>query len=112
MGPEPAPSRKATQPCSAETTGHGGPQPARVPEARENPESLIIDFDPSLLLRFHHHLAQTHPPLSSEEASAASSSEATSSVPAASDSSQDADLLDSNSKRLVIVEGDGDVTPG
>ncbi|CAN7988713.1 unnamed protein product, partial [Ixodes pacificus] len=50
-------------------------------------------------------------PPSGKDASAASSSEATSSVPAATDSSQDADVLDSLSKRLVTVEGDGDVTP-
>ncbi|CAN8016849.1 unnamed protein product, partial [Ixodes persulcatus] len=49
---------------------------------------------------------------SGEDASAASSFETISSVPAATDSSQDADVLDSDSRRLVIVEGDGDVTPG
>ncbi|KAG0443041.1 hypothetical protein HPB47_015352 [Ixodes persulcatus] len=75
-----------------------GPQPTRVPEARENPESLVIDFDPSILTW----VSPPHytDPLSSaqfgENASAAASSEATSSVPAATDSSQDADVLDSN----------------
>ncbi|KAG0416228.1 hypothetical protein HPB47_006589 [Ixodes persulcatus] len=34
-----------------------GLQPPRVPEARENPERLVVEFDPSI-----HHLAQTHSP--------------------------------------------------
>ncbi|EEC14762.1 hypothetical protein IscW_ISCW010419 [Ixodes scapularis] len=50
--------------------------------------------------------------LSGEDASAASSFEATTSVPAAIDSSQDTDVLNFHLKRLVIIEGDGDVTPG
>ncbi|EEC15923.1 hypothetical protein IscW_ISCW012806 [Ixodes scapularis] len=50
--------------------------------------------------------------LSGEDASAASSFEATTSVPAAIDSSQDTDVLNFHLKRLVIIEGDGDATPG
>ncbi|KAG0416201.1 hypothetical protein HPB47_006625 [Ixodes persulcatus] len=91
-----------------------GPQPTRVPEACENPERLVVDSDPSILPRV------PPPPCadrvssapSGEDASAASSSEAAPKVPAATDGPKDADVLDSDSERLVIVEGDGDVTPG
>lgn len=86
----------------------------RKEKARKSPESLVVDFDPSILT-----LVPPPPctdPLSStssnEDASAASSFEATTSVPAAIDSSQDTDVLNLHLKRLVIIEGDGNVTPG
>ncbi|CAN8017041.1 unnamed protein product, partial [Ixodes persulcatus] len=60
--PQPAPSRKATQPCGPETTGNVGRslhvslKPARTPKASSSTSTLPF------LLGFHHHITQTHSP--------------------------------------------------